>query len=276
MRSIARFGVIFLCASVTPIPDITAAQADDRPDAIYRDRLLATQPMGSIALIVEKVADPSKAKRLNVLPRDEPIQYARRPVCHGFIAHYDRDKSGLQTFIGIQLVRIFRKHGSPGVVYVSRNDGWLSRQAKDPLRRLDVKEVRVPSLAVFANNHSSTELLRSIRLVNGKPLEYEWHARLSTTDEILDTASDEHRRFWTQDPTRDPRFTAKFKKDIDAGAAIRIENHLIRFTVTDSQYSSKIPPVNFECFDPSLTGAALRVYRPFSVEGEAWHFINFQ
>jgi len=249
---------------------MTAAEAQ----TIYRDRFLSKYPLGSVGIVVEKVQSSAAAKRLLVLPRDETASHSRRRVCAALVAHYDLERKGTETFVGIQLVRMLRAHTTPGTVHVSRNNGWVSRRARQTLGSLDSREVMVPSLADFASKHQNAQSLSTLNLVNGRPLEYEWHAQLTASNE-LDSANDEHRRFWAKDPIAQDIFASKLKTEFESARYFRTENRLLRFTVTDNPHSQNVPDFTFDCFDPGLIAVAMRVYLPLSTDWEAWYFVNF-
>ena len=129
----------------------------------------------------------------------------------------------------------------------------------------------------FAKMHSNLDDLHALSLMDGARVEDKWHAGLRRNQgDTDDTAGDAHRTFWARNALLTTTFKDRYKQSIDKGATVRVENRLMRFTVTDSSRSSSAPNFNFDCFDPSLLSVAMRVYIPLSQDNETWYFVDFE
>lgn len=254
-----------------------AAVTADAQTRVGIGNYFANQPYGAPALIADNVSDPKNSKYVHVLPENEVLSYKnpKSPRCYGFVSHHDPDRDGTETFVGVQLLRIWNAHSNANAVHVSRNTGWLSRNNRKPLLELDPKGVKVASLAEFAKAHASAEAVKKVQLADLSPLEYAWHARLNRDE--LDSALQEHLDFWSRDAASDEQFKRHHQKIVQGAAGgkadITTENRLLRFTVTGKKNSDNKVSLNFEC-PPSLLGVGIRIYRPGTLEGDKWYFIT--
>lgn len=117
--------------------------------------------------------------------------------------------------------------------------------------------------------------LEKLKLVTGEFLLSEWHARTRIPGVRDATAGEGNRDFWATDVTEDAEFKAIFGSDLAAGAVIRVDNLLIKFSITDDASDRPLPPVKFNCVDPSLIGVAMRVLIPYAEERMATYYLIF-
>lgn len=255
-----------------------AAGVSAQTSPVDKDRLYnPPYGYGSVALLSDRVGNVSETRKLLLLPQYSSVEFARRPLCKGYIAHYDAQRSGKDTFFGIQTVKIFNRFQP--AVFVWRNSGWRSQDGGELPGMNGAEEVAVTSAKDFALAHTSQKSLEELRLVSGKPVVSHWHARLPATpgsQDIVYTADERWRRFWTGDPQADGIFADTFKRYLSEGALLRVENSLIRLKITDSKNVDEAVPFTFECNNALLLAAAIRLYDPLSTDPPVWYFIEFK
>lgn len=243
---------------------------------IYTDHFLEDYPAGSIALVVDRVSEGSSPKRVRVMDARDPTTAARRKQCLVAIAHRDTGQVGLQTFAGVQIVKLFTRHPTSGLLHVGRNDGWMSAPAGKKLTEIRAVELVKTSITDFAAMHGNPVSLTDRPLLLGARKNVEWHASAISQDAESYSASDDHARFWAKNPLEEPELKAMRDAMAKDAKDVRVENRLMRFQLTDSRSSSKMPKVQFDCSDPSLSLVAIRIYRPFSTDPQGWGFLEFK
>jgi hypothetical protein len=242
---------------------------------IYKDQFLSSSVPGDLAIAPEMVSRLANTKFVLPLERNGTQVVTRRPTCILAIAHRDPDQSKLVTFVGIQLIKVFRNHATPGVIYVVRNGSWYSRDERKLLA--DEKgEVAVKSMTDFATAHLSTAAFESLSYADGKKkVATSWHARLGSAKDSDYSGDDPYVRFWQIDPTTEQAFHKAYPDLLVGDPPIRIENRLVSFTITDGNDPLHMPSIGFDCKDPSLDMVAIRTYLPFASD-VAWTYLKFQ
>lgn len=251
-------------------------QAQDEGISVTTDRLLRDHAFGALAILEDNVESKVNAIRVTVIPNGATITFKRRRLCQMVIAHKDGQNAGQRTFAGVQLVRLFRRHDSPGVVFVARNGGWVGRASLKSLQELKSAEVKVRAMREFSRAHADGSSLSALKLSNERLVENEWHAKLIAGSGDHDSAAMEHLRFWAVDPTGDGTFQQIARAELAAGGVTRVENRLIRFDIADGNRFASTPDFNFYCSDPSLLLAAIRLYVPAQQDSVSWHFVRFR
>jgi hypothetical protein len=182
----------------------------------------------------------------------------------------------VNTFIGIQLIKVLRSHATPGVIHVVRNGTWFSRDGGQLLNEEKAGEVAVKTMADFAAAHMNNKDLESLLYTDHKRnVATSWHARLSSAKDSDYSADDQFVHFWQVDPTTERMFVDAYPELLKTDPAIRIENRLVSFKMTDSSNPSHMPSFNFDCNDPSLDLVAIRTYLPFTSD-VAWTYLKLQ
>ena len=102
-----------------------------------------------------------------------------------------------------------------------------------------------------------------------------WHARLSSAKDADYSADEQFVRFWRVDPTAEKIFHDAHPELLNGNPPIRVENRLLRFTLTDRRNPSRMPTFSFDCHDPSLNLVAIKIYLPFASDA-AWTYLKFQ
>lgn len=242
---------------------------------IYKDQFLEDYPAGSVAVVVDNVAAVKDARRLLPLTAESTKVVPRRNRCLVAIAHRDPGGAGREAFLGVQIIKLFSSHDSPGVVYVGRNAGWLPGNGTSRLPELGMSEVHKASLDDFWGGHAEGSSPDSLMTSRGR-LTSAWHARLNQDDPDSFSASELNRRFWARNPTTEPSFTKAHGTSDKKSAAVRVENHLIRFQMTADKDPSRIPSVHFDCQDARLMAVAIRVHLPASPNFATWGHLEFK
>lgn len=257
------------------LPLVVSAAALGQP-VVFKDQFLASSAPGDMAIVSEQVESLASTHTLLPLARNGTQVFKRRNTCIVAIAHRDPTQSNLDTFVGIQLIKVFRTHASPGVIHVSRNAGWFSRDDGRPLPEERNSEVSAKIMADFASAHSTRNRLEALTYADGRRrVATAWHARLNPGNDADYSADEPFVRFWQVDPTSEEVFRDAHPDVLGDHPPIRIENRLMRFKLTDSRNPLLMPTFNFTCNDPSLTLAAIKVYLPFASDTE-WTYLKFQ
>lgn len=242
---------------------------------IYKDQFLEDYPAGSIAVVTDNVATVKDARRLLPLVAESSKLVPRRSRCLVAIAHRDPGGAGREVFVGVQIVKLFSAHDSPGVVYVGRNAGWLNDSGTSRLPELGMSEIHKASLNDFWNGHAEGSSPDKLVTSRGR-LTSAWHARLDKDDPDSFSASDLNRRFWARNPITEPSFIKAHGTADNKATTVRVENHLIRFQMTADKDPSRIPSVQFDCQDARLMAVAIRVHLPFSQNFASWGHLEFK
>ncbi len=258
------------CATLVAL---AICQGVSAQEAMLKDRFLQISAAGSLALIREPVEALADTKTLVPLARNSTTGFRHRGKCVVAIAHRDEDQNNADTFVGVQIIKVYKQHDSPGVVHVHRNPGWFSREGK-PIGE-EFGEVSAAGTAGFAEAHKSSDALAGLKFADGKRLVAAlWHARPTPADRDY-TADAEHSRFWGLDP-----LSAKALREAhpalfaNGNPPVRTENRLIRFTLTNGWNPLRMPTFNFRCDDQLLQLVALRSYLPFASD-TAWTYVRF-
>lgn len=255
---------------------LAASAATWGQTAIFKDRFLRTAAPGDLAIVPERVDHLASTQKLLPLTRNGTQVFKHRATCIMAIAHRDPDQSNVDTFVGIQLIKVFRTHATPGVIHVVRNGIWFSRDGGQLLAEQQPTEVAVKAMADFAAAHLTRTTLESLLYTDGKrKVATSWHARLSSTKDSDYSADDQFVRFWQVDPTAERIFRDAYPELLRGDPPIRIENRLLSFKMTDSSNPSRMPSFNFDCNDPSLNFVAIKTYLPFASD-VAWTYLRFQ
>jgi hypothetical protein len=262
------------CALLVSSAATLAFAQPARGDAVGRGEFLRNYPAGSIALVSDISDDIAKVKKLIVLPSVSPIEVRRRARCLVAISHRDIDRAGETTFVGVQLIRFFSDHNSPGAVYTARNSGWVSAIEKRHLPEVPAKELVHQTLSNFAAAHA-TAVEPKVPALFGDARTAGWHA-LASSDEESYSGSEEHRRFWAVNPLEDDVLKRALSETAQTAKDVRVENRLYRFALTEAVSSSNMPNFGFTCADARLMAVAMRIYRPFASEPSSWGFIKFK
>lgn len=243
--------------------------------AIYKDQFLEDYPAGTPAVVVDNVATIREARRVIPLEPESTISFGRRSRCLVAIAHREPDLQGKDTYVGVQVVKLFSAHDSPGAVYVARNSGWLPRIGNKELPELNMSEVFKASLPDFAAAHANG--LKGGLGISGKgQLGAAWHARIDTVEVENDSASEANVRFWAEDPLHGELFKKVHAATLQRDPDVRVENHLVRFKLTADKDPSKIPSLHFDCRDQRLLAVAIRAYVPFGSSYSKWGHLTFK
>lgn len=242
--------------------------------------------------IFPKETDKTSSNKVTVIFNRRSFRTERRAMCTGIIQHRNPAQVGLPTYVGLQIIRVFSDHASPGAVYVSRIGSstgpasWRPR-AKD-LKNVDKlppkdlpsnTEIRNATFSDFAHAHSSTDESEISQLqltyTDDGSLAGLWHAKLSGPGAAaIDTASIDDRKFWAVDALNESFFkdnAAAFGSDYD----VRIENRLVSFQITDAKSWQFGPQFFFRCDDPNLLAVFLRVFVPAVPDSVSWYEIEF-
>lgn len=244
--------------------------------AIDKDIFLSLHPLGTIGLVDGNFQDVSRARKIKLLDDDTAVTAPRQRYCRIAIGHFDPDRVGLRTFIGVQLILFHTRHPSPGAMHVGRNEGWASRRSGATMPMIQAVELPQTNPPDFASIHQNNLALSAPPLLLGRAKSVEWHAVAVPSDLNSYSATEEHARFWAVNPLESPLLRAVRIKEKLKADVVRTEHRLIQFELTDSAATAKIPNAQFDCNNPDLAFAAIRVYRPFSVEPEAWGFLSFE
>lgn len=242
---------------------------------IYKDKFLEDYPAGSVAVVADNVVTVKDARRLLPLAPEASLRVPRRSRCLIAIAHRAHGAAGREAFVGVQIIKIFSAHDSPGVVYVGRNAGWLHGSGTSLLPELGMSEVHKSSLDDFWSGHAEGGSPDTLMTSRGR-LTSAWHARLNQDDPDSFSASELNRRFWARNPTTEPSFIKVHGASDKTGRALRVENHLIRFQMTADKDPSRLPSVHFDCQDARLLGVAIRVHLPSSPNFATWGHLEFK
>ncbi len=242
--------------------------------APFKDQFLLTAAAGDIAWVPEAVSSLLKSKTVMPMARNATLTVDRRPICIVAIAHRDLEQQNLDTFVGIQLIKVFSAHASPGVVHAIRNGTWYSRDTGQPLQD-ERGPLSVKSTADFATAHGSLATLELLKFSDGRRnAATAWHARLASAKDAAYTAEEQYIQFWRKDPLQEKLLRDAHPEAVQNDSPVRIENRLLRFSLTASSDPSRMPSFNFDCNDPSLTLVAIRLYMPFAGD-EAWSYLKF-
>ncbi len=242
--------------------------------APFKDQFLLTATAGDIAWVPEAVSSLLKSKTVVPMTRNATLAVDRRPMCIVAVAHRDLEQKDLDTFIGIQLIKVFSAHASPGVMYAIRNGIWYSRDTGQLLQD-ERSELSVKSTADFATAHGSSAALELLKFSDGRRnAATAWHARLAGAKDAAYSAEEQYIQFWRKDPLQEKLLRDAHPEAVKSDSPVRIENRLLRFSLTASGDPSRMPSFHFDCNDPSLTLVAIRLYMPFAGD-EAWSYLKF-
>lgn len=243
---------------------------------VFKDRFLRTAAPGDLAIVPERVGHLANAQKLLPLTRNGTQLFKRRATCILAIAHRDPDQSNVASFVGIQLIKVFRSHATPGVIHVVRNGTWFSRDGGQLLAQQQPTEVAAKTMADFAAAHLTRKNLESLLYTDHKRnVATSWHARLGATKDSDYSADDQYVHFWQVDPTAERIFRDAYPELLKGDPPIRIENRLVSFKMTDSSNPKYMPSFDFDCNDPSLNLVAIKTYLPFTSD-VAWTYLRFQ
>jgi hypothetical protein len=254
-----------------------SAGAAEAQATMYTDQFMVGNEPGAIAIVADRVASVVNATRVTSLSASGSVEFERRATCIIAINHRKPTDVGSEAFVGVQIVKFYSSHDSPGVVQVARNAGW--RSVRD---RRELPEIRKPielvatSISDFSALHSGPGEATDHPLLLGTRHTIEWHGQADASDPQTDSAADANLTFWSHNPLE-----LKHVKELHAPAtgeapAVRVDNRLIRFQWTDGVSVRKMPAVEFSCSDPYLLSVAIRVYRPFSDEPEGMGHLVFK
>lgn len=225
-------------------------------DAIWTDQFMRESEPGAVGLL------HGTGKKVRPSLQNGVIQFAPGDRCSLIVNHRNRSRVGQQTFIGVQLIRFFMPdHPILDPVSVYRNAGWVGANGKQ-LGDLQPRSLLNTSLSDFQQMHSEAVASSSPPHPLMAQRAIDWHAKYTAADASAYTASEEHIRFWGQDPIA----TESIKKTHLARPekpAILIENRLIRFQFTDGVEAGQAPRIEVSC-PRTLLSAAVRIYKPFS------------
>lgn len=233
-----------------------AAANASASDAIWTDQFMHESEPGAVGLL------HGTGKKVRSGSHSGVIQFAQGDRCSLMVNHRDPGRVGQQTFIGVQLIRFFApEHPILDPVSVYRNAGWVSADGKQ-LGVLQPRSLLNSSLSDFQQMHSEAVAKSSPPHPLMAQRAIDWHAKYSALDASAYTASEEHIRFWGQDPItiESIRQTHLARPE---KPAILVENRLIRFQFTDGVEAGKAPRIEVSC-PRTLLSAAVRIYKPFS------------
>jgi hypothetical protein len=244
---------------------------------MYTDQFMVGNEPGAIAIVADRVASVVSATRVTSLSASGSVQFERRATCIVAINHRKPTDAGSEAFVGVQIVKFYSSHDSPGIVQVARNAGWWSVRS-----RRELPEIRKPielaatSISDFSALHGGPGEAAERPLLLGTRHTVEWHAQADANDPQTDSAGEANLAFWAQNP-----LDLKHVKELHQGAngeapVVRVDNRLIRFQWTDGVSVKRMPAVEFSCSDPFLLSVAIRVYRPFSDEPEGLGHLVFK
>ena len=247
-------------------------------DTVYTDQFMVGSEPGAIALVADRVGSVANATRVTSLNAGAMVPLERRATCIIAINHRKPSDVGGSSFVGIQIIKFYSSHDSPGVVQVGRNQGW-----KSVANRRELPELRRPVELAATSISDFSALHRGPGEVAGKPLllgmrrTIEWHGwAAADNDPDSDSAGERNLAFWGRNPLELSHVRKLHLTGPGEPPAVRVDNRLIRFQWTDGVSVRKMPATEFSCSDPFLLSVAIRVYRPFSDEPEGMGHVVFR
>jgi hypothetical protein len=270
------WGLAALLFMATHAPAL--AQSHEKEEFTFQTKkFFAEQPLGTVAVIRGKEKKSTLSSRLTILQRSDYVEgFTDRATCTGVIAHRDDVLKG-NSYFGLQIVYIFDKNPAGSAVHVHRNDGWFSTKDNTPLDGMERAEPvsNASTAAEFAAAHSSLSSVSNLSTSLG-PLVDVWHARLPKAQ----TTDGQGLSYWNRDPTASG-YLSLYQQHAGPTPTIRVENRLLRYTVTTEKDPEKIDkPIDFSFYcggyDRHLRAVLLRVYSPLLTHAESSYVVAFK
>jgi hypothetical protein len=239
---------------------------------VVKEFFVTRFPFGSIALVAQG-SDIKTSKNVLVLQPNSAVEFERRRSCRVLVLHFDRERSGKRSFVGVQVLKLYKKGMAAPAVHVRRNSGLATKDGKS-LPELEWMGIN-GSLTDFATKHASLEGLEKLLFYSGAPAS-SWHGYLKReTGEFVYTANNEHRVFWSA-PEEYKKLEDLIQPYASQEVVVRAEHHLIGFSITDSTNAHNVPSFEIQCSDSNVLAIAVRIYILDSTEPSYWHLVTLK
>lgn len=244
---------------------------------VLTDQFILNTSPGAVALVIDKVSSVNDAINVTLLNANEMTKAERRPTCIVAVNHRDPSQDGVATYVGVQLIKFFRNHDTPGIVQVGRNGGWRSSDGSRELLEIRIPvELAATSIDQFSVLHNEPKAETSRPLMLGTRKTREWHGLAASKDPESYSATELNLGFWARNPLLSDQVKVKHVQLAGAQVVPRFDNRLIRFQLTSGVSVKRMPSVEFTCDDSLLESVAIRIFRPFSGNPDAWAHLSFR